>query len=462
MVTDVAFLAISLLTLGMSAALYRRVSGEPVWRLNMFNMSFSFLVPFAFIGSVLVILNRPVLGYDPQGMEGLFRGATDPRLKVWGAVMWMFIAIPLGGLVANAALRPMRSIRSISETMRRYREAPLEGGLRLNQHGLFVVVSLLSALVALWVILWLPEQTAFGALLQNGDVLEAQVVRRSAPYGSGIPVVDVLVNTALLHWLNLLALIMAYTTRRRKWWWLFALGTIVIVSVSVSRGTVGHVVYYLLSVAFVRACLGERFMSWPEALLGVLALGTLMAFLKGLDGSLFQILSESVYRRVVFGQLIGTYHALNSFPLVHDFIGLRSTGRLIHAVLGAEYLPSYGIIVMQIYNPAGVTAGTAGHFTTVFLGEAWANFGTIGLFLAPVWVGFVVQSVNRWFIVRPKSVLHLSFYAYLSLTFEYSSSFMAFYYPFGTIVFVVGTLTIIWIVRYLLVPRSRGVAGVPS
>ena len=47
-------------------------------------------------------------------------------------------------------------------------------------------------------------------------------------------------------------------------------------------------------------------------------------------------------------------------------------------------------LVMGYADPAAVAANRTGVMNTLFIGEAWANFGWLGFYLSPIVVGFVV------------------------------------------------------------------------
>jgi hypothetical protein len=152
--------------------------------------------------------------------------------------------------------------------------------------------------------------------------------------------------------------------------------------------------------------------------------------------------------------MYGTYYAFEVFPVKHDFLMFSSTGREIHNLLGLKFEESYGIIMMQFHNPFGVEAGSAGHLSTIFMGEAWANFGIIGIIVAPLWVGGILQLLNHSFLKKNKNSISIALYAYLTISFGYTTDFIGFYYPLGTIMLIAGFFILIWLVRIIIINKK--------
>jgi hypothetical protein len=71
-------------------------------------------------------------------------------------------------------------------------------------------------------------------------------------------------------------------------------------------------------------------------------------------------------------------------------------------------------LLMMHINPMGVASGEANLISSYYLGEAWANYGIIGIITAPFVVGFVVQSVHVFLLRHKKEPLIIAFYAYIT------------------------------------------------
>ena len=442
---EILILLLSMLILVSSAYLYRIASGEAIWRLNMLNYSFYILWVFSFIASIVIVLDVPFLGFDPQEISHIY-GDFNNRLHVWGMVMWMFIGIPLGAIAVNISFS--RS-SGISRKMEIFRSSRFDIGWNYTDRSLYRIVFIASVLLVLLFIITMPKETPLFHVLGGGGVVEAQIIRRNFSFGFENALLKSLFNTGTLMLLSLIAFIMSLRTGHLKWWILFVAQFLVMAFLSILSGIIGHILFYLVSLAFCRTMIGGRFLKLYEFILGCLLVPGLFFLFKGAAGSLWDILTNTVFFRFL-SHLVGTYYSLQVFPSLHDFLWFSSSGHWINEVLTGTSSESYGIIMMNFYDPAGVAAGHAGHLTSIFLAEAWANFGIFGIIIAPLWVGSFVQLVNRFFVKRTKSVISVALYTYLATTFGYSSDFVGFYYPAGTILFILGAFIILFLPKLLM------------
>lgn len=91
---------------------------------------------------------------------------------------------------------------------------------------------------------------------------------------------------------------------------------------------------------------------------------------------------------------------------------------------------------METFNPKAVAEGTAGVMNTIFIGEAYANFGTFGIIIAPILFGVIMASVSNILLKvkkRPETVL---LYLWISNLFtgQVEGGFIDIFYNAGYIV----------------------------
>lgn len=112
--------------------------------------------------------------------------------------------------------------------------------------------------------------------------------------------------------------------------------------------------------------------------------------------------------RLLFTQIGTLFLHVDAFPSKHAYLMGASFYKWFRFILpNANFLRS-GRVVMETYNPSGIANGTAGVMNTIFVGEAYANFGIPGVIIAPIIFGFVfafmnnmIQNMNR----RPEIIL---------------------------------------------------------
>lgn len=136
---------------------------------------------------------------------------------------------------------------------------------------------------------------------------------------------------------------------------------------------------------------------------GALACVVVFAYIAtGFSGSMLDIYNGPL-GRTLFTQ-VGTlsYH-FDLFPAIFGFLGGRSFSPTLLRIVGMDtalHLRS-AKIVMAFYGSDKVYDGTAGVMNTLFIGEAYANWGFAGVFIAIVWVALVV-SFLLWLIFKMK------------------------------------------------------------
>ncbi|PRR76812.1 hypothetical protein CLLI_27420 [Clostridium liquoris] len=122
--------------------------------------------------------------------------------------------------------------------------------------------------------------------------------------------------------------------------------------------------------------------------------------------------------RIFYTQVATLFLHVDLFPAFLPFLHGKSLYPTILHLLGSNetYVRS-GKIVMDFYNPEGVFNGVAGVMNTIFIGEAYANFGMIGTIIAPIYVGIVCQLVFILFLKMKKTPINIGFFVSIILTF---------------------------------------------
>ena len=110
----------------------------------------------------------------------------------------------------------------------------------------------------------------------------------------------------------------------------------------------------------------------------------------------------------VFGETVRTLQLhFEVYPNVHPFLNGAST-KTIHAIIGSgDFLPPSIYIPYEFLNLRNTS------FPTLFIGEAWADFGYVGVSLYSLFVGWLLQTFNHWFyrqkeLTNEKKALYLA------------------------------------------------------
>ena len=93
--------------------------------------------------------------------------------------------------------------------------------------------------------------------------------------------------------------------------------------------------------------------------------------------------------------------------------------------------------------PSAIEEGTGGVINSLFIGEAWANFGLAGVIFAPFWVGFVIQWSYILLLKAEKTPLFLALAVYLTMKWPGTGGFNDFIYNAGIVTMLVIFLVIL-------------------
>lgn len=119
--------------------------------------------------------------------------------------------------------------------------------------------------------------------------------------------------------------------------------------------------------------------------------------------------------RIVFAQHAGTVLAFDYFPSQEPYLGGFSFVPFSSRFFGERLTESFALRLMRHYNPAAWTRGAAGYTATLFVAEAFASWGVVGILLGNV---FVAVFLGIWFQLlsrMPRHPVSIALIAYLSL-----------------------------------------------
>lgn len=119
--------------------------------------------------------------------------------------------------------------------------------------------------------------------------------------------------------------------------------------------------------------------------------------------------------RTLFTQVGTLFLHVDLFPQHLPFLEGRSFSPTILNIFtdGWHHFRS-GAVVMHFYAPEKVYEGIAGVMNTLFVGEAYANFGMKGAFASIIYVGIVIKSAFLYLIKTKKTPMNIMIYIVLT------------------------------------------------
>ena len=125
---------------------------------------------------------------------------------------------------------------------------------------------------------------------------------------------------------------------------------------------------------------------------------------------------KAISSRIFLIQIESNFIHFDVFPRNFDHIGISSVfSRNMSNFFGLTYSEPSSRIIMEYVEPNKVLAGMAGVRNSLFISEAWANFGILGFILSPIYVGFIIQSLYIFFLKSPKTPFITAFFVYFSI-----------------------------------------------
>jgi hypothetical protein len=98
--------------------------------------------------------------------------------------------------------------------------------------------------------------------------------------------------------------------------------------------------------------------------------------------------------------------------------------------------------MMHVF-PGRVADGTAGVINSLFIGEAWANFGLTGVLIAPIYVGFLIGFFYGLLIRLPKTPLLIAIFVHFSYKSSVTGGINNYLYEAGILLFFIIVLSIL-------------------
>lgn len=254
--------------------------------------------------------------------------------------------------------------------------------------------------------------------------------------------------------LSLIAFSFALATKQRRWKVLFGVLLLESLIVKTYDFSKAPLVIYFFMLALV-IIYNKGGISYKLGIfIGSIGIIMLIASyrLVGYSNSFFDIYN-GILGRTIFTQF-GTL--CMHFEAFSEYIGLldgRSLYPTILSLLGID--PEMHIrsaeVVMELYNPEGFYEGNTGVMNSLFIGEAYANWGRIGVIISIIWVAIVITMVFIIFLKLRKNPITVAFCVILTqqLTTCIQGGFVDYIYSSSIIITIIGMLILYYLPKFV-------------
>lgn len=132
--------------------------------------------------------------------------------------------------------------------------------------------------------------------------------------------------------------------------------------------------------------------------------------------------------RIFIDQISGMYLMFDMFPRQYDYLGISSLSHILSSGLNITYSDPATRMAMETAFPAATARGEMNLLSTLFIGEAWANFGSLGLIFSPIYIGFLFGMAYYYIISHKKNIFTIVFLANISFGLNLTSQFNSYIY----------------------------------
>ena len=428
------FLVIALLFTILSGYLFNKASGTiSLHSPNM--MSFIFYFYFILnnvVGAVLVI-NK----LDDHYIINKLSSDIYRYYGYW-TILYTIIAFPLGQLLANSLFYN----RSVNKLYNRYMTSAIINEprrIRTHVQVTSLVLSSLSLIAVLYTLVVIGG-SPLRSILSGADVMDMALMRADAKSGFGgneyFRNIFGLTLTPFLSYVAYGYKTLNNNSFNKLWFWTMFIASILILTYDLEKAPV---LFYLLGFVFFKVYLGYRLSNKMLFITGGVVLGLVVALylvLTSYDLKGLFVVNQGIVGRLTLSSNAGVFMSYEVFPRNHDFLGFTSISGFLDNLFDVAQNDRAARIVMEYVNPSGVKAGIAGVFNSLFVSEAWANWGIVGVIVSPIYVGFIIQCLYLFLLLRRKTPFMMALFVFYTIRCAINGGINDYIYNVSTFVMV--------------------------
>lgn len=389
----------------LSWKLFRKAAGTlDIGKINIISYVYYLFLLQTFIGISLI-----KLGFDEHYTLNYLLNRERSINITFVVVMLMAIMFPFIIIVVEKILKV-----NMRQTYSSFLESKVEkGGKNFYYKGISITSIILLILLV-------------GYLIKIGYVPLLKLIFNSGEFdfaheririGNVYFIHPYITNLLILQGIPLLSYLsfsFALIEREKRWYILTSIlfiASVVTKTYKFSKAPLPfHLFVYILICIYLFGGIKKRIMILIGAGMVIMFMG--MYALTGTSSSLFDIYN-GICGRTLFTQVGTLSYVFDLFPEHISFLEGRSLSGNILRLLGKnpeEHLRS-AKLVMDFYGSEKVYDGTGGVMNSIFVGEAYANWGWIGIVVSIVWVGIVIGVLSVMIVKMKKNAVSIAFFA---------------------------------------------------
>ena len=419
---NVLIVIVSIAVVLLSVKLFSIACGSmSILKLNTVSYVFYFqLVTSAIVASVL--LATGLLDYHPDVKVV----SDNVKIEAWVWTMYSLLLMPAGMILMNRVLK-INAKKRFHEFLGEDLYTP--GSEGRNKIAL-ICVSIFSVSVLTYVLFYTGKVPLF-TLIFEGNTEEANIGRITSRRNfQGITYIKNLLGLIMV---PVIAYYSYFMLRKKKTFFYaacFAFNFLVAAIMVAHDIQKAPIAFFIIGFAIAEVFFSKG-ISLKTFVFFVVAPATLVLVGYSLTSGASFLSQIFDYRSGFYGRtfLIGYFGfplSLELFPnvIVEQTYGVGIPSFILERT-DLNVLESARLLKMYVH-PESIKAGTGNLYSGFYMGEAWANYGYLGLFIAPVMVGLVLQAVHLFVITNKKNPWLLAFYVGLTVKWIVGAGFVNF------------------------------------
>lgn len=402
-----------ILVLILMVILYKKAAGSLSFgKINVVSLVFYFFLLQTFIGTMLINF-----GYDKHYTLGYLQhyNQTLQIMTTWVIVTAVMLPLMIIFFEKIFGMRDMKS--ELDHFLKKETTSSKTNSLfiTLVAMTLFATILLMSLLIKIG---YIPLIKLIHAS-SNFNFARERIIN------SGKYVINGYVTNIVIFWfipmLSYIAFAYWYQHRDMRWGILLSIlfiESIVVKTIDFEKTTaLFYMSVFIMMMLFFQGGLSKR----KIAGFGIMVVGSIMIMYKIMGyGSTFLDIYNGPIGRTIFTQVGTLSYSFDLFPYSFDFLhgrSLQPTVLKIIALFGihpGEHIRSAALL-MKYYGSEKVYDGVAGVMNSLFIGEAYANWGYLGCVISIIWVAFVIAMVVFATNRLKKTPITVMFSAYMAV-----------------------------------------------
>lgn len=404
--------SIWLFTVLASTYLFHKVSGSlSLVKPNMISIIYyySFLIS-SYIGGLLI-----ALGIDDYYMMNRI---DHEEYRIIGFVLLtvLMILFPLTQLVVGRIIG-FNATLEFDE----YLHNPVRTSVDKNRQLFKFAFSALAAISILAVAYTLLKTSTVPIFeLVKGNTSDLAKMRIDATSGfSGNIFIRNIFGIALTPILSIVAYIYASQTKELYWKALFFLLLIASIFITTYDLAKSPILFYVIMLILAKVYAKTLTLNWKRIsgylLAGsVLIIGMYIAIQGVTQIESFLSYNSGPIGRIILAQISPFFLHLDTFSHSIPLLEVKGFPSFIANLFGEEQVRSARLMMDNIF-PGNVDKGTGGVLNTLFLGEAFASFGYLGVLISIIYVATIIQLIYIVFLRLPKTPVLIALFVYFTI-----------------------------------------------